>query len=252
MWGVRARVVMLAILVLGVSVPVALWVGRVPNGEQLYMENCLECHGPEGDGVSDVDLGHGRFRRATTDAELVGIVLGGIPNTPMPPTNFSEAQAAAIVAFLRAKASRAAASTGNAANGRVIFMGKGDCVSCHRVNGVGARVAPDLSEIGRLRHPTDLESAIVDPDSAITPDNRFVRLVTREGAIITGRLLNQDTFSVQLLDAKEQLRSLERADLREFAFIDKSPMPSYRDRLNSQERGDLLSYLMSLQGGGAQ
>src|SRR5687768_1761743 len=71
--------------------------GPPPNGEQLYLENCAECHGPEGDAVPDVDLGHGRFRRATTDPELVGIVLRGIPNTAMPPSNFTEAQASAIV-----------------------------------------------------------------------------------------------------------------------------------------------------------
>ena len=223
-----------------------------PDGERLYMENCAECHGPEGDAMAGVDLGHGRFRRATTDPELVGIVLRGIPNTAMTPSNFSEAQAAAIVRFLRAKASRAAATAGDAANGRAIFAGKGNCASCHRVNGAGARIAPDLSEIGRLRHSTDIERAIVDPDAMIVPSNRFVRLVTRDGAAITGRLLNQDIFTVQLIDSKEQLRSLARADLREFTFIDKSPMPSYRDKLSSQELTDLVSYLVSLQGGGAQ
>lgn len=223
-----------------------------PNGEQLYMENCVECHGPEGDAVADVDLGHGRFRRATTDPELVGIVLRGIPNTAMPPNNFSEAQAAAIVAFLRAKASRAAASAGDPRNGRAIFTGKGNCVSCHRVDGAGSRLGPDLSDIGRLRHSTDIERAIVDPDFLIVPSNRFVRLVTRDGATITGRLLNQDAFTVQVLDSKEQLRSLARADLREFTFIEKSPMPSYKDKLNSRELGDLVSYLVSLQGGGGQ
>ena len=249
---------MLALLILAGLVPAALAQApgpagaSQPNGEQLYMENCAECHGPEGDGVPNVDLGHGRFRRATTDPELVGIVLRGIPNTAMPPSNFSEAQAAAIVAYLRAKASRAAASAGDPANGRAIFVGKGNCVSCHRVNGVGARVAPDLSEIGRLRHSTDLERAIVDPDFMIVPSNRFIRLVTRDGATITGRLLNQDIFTVQLLDSKEQLRSVARSDLRELTFIDKSPMPSYRDKLSSQELTDLVSYLVSLQGGGTQ
>lgn len=252
---------MLAALILRAFVPVALAQAPVgvpggapppPDGEQLYKENCVECHGLEGADVPDVDLGHGRFRRATTDPELVGIVLRGIPNTAMPPNNFSEAQAAAIVAFLRAKASRAAASAGDAASGRAIFMGKGNCTSCHRAKGVGSRVAPDLSEIGRLRHSTDLERAIVDPDAMIVPSNRFVRLVMRDGATITGRLLNQDVFTVQLLDSKEQLRSLARVDLREFAFIDKSPMPSYRDKLSSQELTDLVSYLVSLQSGGVQ
>ncbi len=222
--------------------------GPPPNGEQLYAANCADCHGPEGDVVPGVDLGHGRFRRATTDPELVGIVLRGIPGTGMPPNNFSEAQAAAIVQFLRAKASRAAATAGNAANGHAIFTGKGNCASCHRVNGAGARTGPDLSDIGRLRNSTDIERSIVEPDSYIIPSNRFVRLVTRDGATITGRLLNQDTFTVQVLDMKEQLQSLQRSNLREMTFIDKSPMPSFRDKLSSQELTDLVSYLVSLKG----
>lgn len=223
-----------------------------PNGEQLYKQNCIECHGPEGNEVPDVDLGRGRFRRATTDPELIGIVLRGIPNTAMPPNNFSEAQASAIVQYLRARASRAAASAGNAANGRALFTGKGTCTTCHRVNGSGARTAPDLSDIGRLRNSTDIERAMLEPDFAVVPSNRFVRLVTRDGTTITGRLLNQDMFTVQLIDSKEQLRSLMRADLKEFTFVDKSPMPSYRGKLSPSEIADLVSYLVSLQGGGVQ
>lgn len=248
---------MLALLVVSAATSVALAQAPgggppAPNGEQLYKENCIECHGPEGDEVPDVDLGRGRFRRATTDPELVGIVLRGIPNTAMPPSNFSEAQASAIVQFLRAKASRAAASAGNAANGRALFTGKGNCTSCHRVSGSGARTGPDLSDIGRMRHSTDIERAIVEPDFIVVPSNRYIRLVTREGATITGRMLNQDMFTVQLIDSKEQLRSLARADLKEFTFIDKSPMPSFRGKLTAQEISDLVSYLVSLQGGGVQ
>ena len=218
-----------------------------PDGQQLYMENCAECHGPEGDGVPGADLGHGRFRRATTDPELVGIVLRGIPNTAMPPHNFSEAQAAAIVAFLRAKATRAAAAAGNADKGRAIFTGKGNCTSCHRVNGVGSRLGPDLSDIGRMRHSIDIERAILEPDFIIIPSNRSVRLVTRDGTAISGRLLNQDMFTVQLIDSKEQLRTLMRSDLKELTFVDKSPMPSYRGKLTQDEITDLVSYLVSLQ-----
>ncbi len=245
---------MFALLVAGAATTLALAQAPAaappsPDGEQLYKENCIECHGPEGDEVPDVDLGRGRFRRATTDPELVGIVLRGIPNTAMPPSNFSEAQAAAIVQYLRAKASRAAAPAGNASNGRAIFTGKGNCATCHRINGSGARTGPDLSEIGRLRHSTDIERAIVEPDALVVPSNRYIRLVARDGTTVTGRMLNQDAFSVQLIDTKEQLRSLMRADLKEFTFLDKSPMPPYRGRLTPQEINDLVSYLVSLQGG---
>ena len=77
--------------------------------------------------------------------------------------------------------------------------------------------------------------------------NRFVRVVTRNGATITGRLMNQDSFTVQLIDSREQLVSLMKSNVREFAFIN-SPMPSYKDKLSSQELADLVSYLASLRG----
>jgi hypothetical protein len=70
----------------------------------------------------------------------------------------------------------------------------------------------------------------------------------RDGSAITGRLLNQDTFTIQILDLKEQLQSLQRSNIRERAFVDKSPMPSYSGKLSSQEMTDLVSYLVSLKG----
>ncbi len=129
-----------------------------PDGPRLYEENCSQCHGEGGDGVANVDLMHGRFRRATTDAELVGIVLRGIPGTDMPPHSFSEAQAAAVVQYLRATADRSASIAGDAAKGRTIFAGKGNCASCHRVRGEGSRLGPDLTEIGRLRHSDEIRA----------------------------------------------------------------------------------------------
>ena len=69
------------------------------------------------------------------------------------------------------------------------------------------------------------------------PSNRFVRLVTKDGTTMTGRLLNHDTFTVQIIDLKEQLVSQPMSNLRELTFIDKSPMPSYRDKLSRAGAG---------------
>jgi len=63
---------------------------------------------------------------------------------------------------------------------------------------------------------------------------------------ITGRLLNQDSFTVQLIDSKERLRSFEKSKLKEYVFLDKSPMPSYQGKLKPAELSDLISYLVSL------
>jgi putative heme-binding domain-containing protein len=140
------------------------------------------------------------------------------------------------------------AQTGEPARGKAVFEGKGRCGTCHRVNGNGSRTGPDLTDIGNLRKQEQLEKSILDPDAEIDRQNRTYRVVTRTGETISGRLLNLDAFSIQLLDTKERLRSFTKSDLKEWAFVEKSPMPSFKDRLNAQELADVVSYLLSLKG----
>src|SRR4030095_2477137 len=121
----------------------------IEAGRQIYQANCSFCHGPEGDGVPGVNFGSGRFRRGSTNDQLVRIVLGGIPGTAMPPSNFSEGQAGTIVAYLRSLATSGGSGVtlGDAVRGRSIFEGKGRCNTCHSVNGVGSRVGRHLAAI---------------------------------------------------------------------------------------------------------
>jgi len=219
-------------------------------GGALYRANCSACHGPEGDNVPGVDLGHGKFRRATADEEVAAIITKGIPGTGMPPANFTEGQALTIVAYLRSMAatSNVAVTAGDPARGKQIFEGKGQCLNCHRVRTAGSRVGPDLTDIGMLRRTAELQTSLLDPDAEVLAPNRYYRVVTKDGQTVTGRLLNEDTFSVQLLDTSEKLRSFPIAGLREHAFILKSPMPSYKDKLTPEELADVIGYLTSLKG----
>jgi putative heme-binding domain-containing protein len=226
----------------------------IENGGQIYQANCTACHGPEGDGVPGTDLGRGTFRRATADEELVRIILGGIPGTAMPPSNFSEGQAGTIVAYLRSLATSPRGTTipGDAARGRSIVEGTGtkdgQCLTCHSIAGTGARTGPPLTEIGAQRRAIELHRSLVDPSAQIRSDSQTVRAVTRQGTTITGRLLNQDSFSLQLLDSSERLVLLEKSSLREYSILKESPMPSYADRLTTQELADVVSYLTTLRG----
>ena len=191
--------------------------------------------------------------------------------------------AAAIVALARPEAQAGAPLSalppGDAARGKAVFEGKGACLDCHRVLDKGSRFGPDLTDIGTraasasalrgsgggggrgapqgagagnptdtARAQTELQRALVDPAAEILPQNRTVRLVTRNGQTITAHVLNQDTFSLQLIDTKEQLMTIPRSELRELAWIKDSPMPSYRDRLSAQELADVVAYLLSLKG----
>ena len=227
----------------------------IENGARLYQASCAGCHGQNGDMVPGIELQRGQFRRATTDAEIVRIFQAGIPGTTMPPTSFNETQAGSIVAFLRTSSPAAASgrggvsvARGDAARGRATFEGKGQCATCHRVNGTGPRVAPDLSEIGTIRPAGELQEKLVDPSANVRPGNRYVDVVTRSGSKISGRLLNQDTFTIQLIDSNERLVSLPRAELRDVSFVKTSPMPSYRGTLSPAEIADLVAYLVTLKG----
>jgi cytochrome c1 len=93
-----------------------------------------------------------------------------------------------------------------------------------------------------------LEKSLIDPTAALLPVNRSVRAVTRDGKVITGRRLNEDTYSVQLIDDHEQLMSLEKVDLRDYTVLKTSSMPSYIEKLSSQEQADVVAYLLSLKG----
>jgi len=218
-------------------------------GKRFFLARCAVCHGPDGNSVQGVDLGRGKFRRALSDDDIVQIIKIGIPNTPMPPIDIATRRARFIVAYLRSMASSQAMSgSGNAVRGRALFESKGECLSCHRIKDRGSRIGPDLTDIGAMRRSLELERSLLEPNAEVLLENRFVRVVTRDGEAITGRLLNHDAFTVQLIDSKERLLSFEKSSLKEFAFLDESPMPSYKGKLSAEELADLISYLVSLKG----
>jgi quinoprotein glucose dehydrogenase len=162
-----------------------------------------------------------------------------------------------LTAALAASAARAQPASqdrpgGDAAAGAGLVAGKATCLTCHRVQGKGSRLGPDLTDIGTLRTAAQLIASLLDPDAEILPENRFYRVVARDGAVMSGRLLNLDTFQVLMLDEKEQLRSFQKSELREHGFIRGSKMPSYRDRLSRQELADVIAYLGTLKGVAAE
>lgn len=222
----------------------------IQYGARLYAEQCTLCHGATGDVVAGVDLRANRFKRSTTDNELRNVISNGVPGTAMVSFKFAPPELTAVIAYLRNMRDFDSKTTliGDPARGRVVFEGKGECARCHRVNGKGPRVAPDLSDIGAIRTPDALRRVIVDPEAQLRPANRSVRAVTQDGKVITGRRLNEDTYTVQLIDEQERLVSLVKANLRDYGLIKGTSMPAYGDKLAPDELADLLAYLLSLKG----
>jgi putative heme-binding domain-containing protein len=221
----------------------------IEDGKRVYEATCANCHGPDGNVIAGIDFGRGVLRRAYTDEQLAAVVIGGIANTPMPPNpGMSREQALRVVEYLRSmSAGRVTAGNGDAGRGRALVAGKGECLDCHEIRGEGSRVGPDLSRIGALRRAGELEISMLDPAAEVQPENRFYEVTPKNGAPVTGRLLNRDTYTVQLLDLDERLRSFNVTDLSSHGFAE-SPMPSVRRKLSPREIADIVSYLSTLRG----
>ena len=80
------------------------------------------------------------------------------------------------------------------------------------------------------------------------PLNRTVRVVTQDGTLHLGRRLNEDTYTVQMINEDERLLSLVKDDLREYTILTTSALPSFAEALTAQERADVLAFLLTLKG----
>ena len=222
----------------------------IERGGQTYLLSCASCHGPNGDTIAVANLFAGSYRRATTDQELVALIRLGIPGTPMPPSSLSEAEALQIVAYLRSRptanaASRASGPAGSAAAGKALYATL-DCATCHMIDGAGGYLGPELSSVGITRRADELERALTSPNTDIRNGSRTVAITTAAGTTVTGRLLNQDTHTVQFIDPAGRLTSIRKDAVRRWEIMETSAMPAYGAKLSSQQLADIVTYLQSL------
>jgi putative heme-binding domain-containing protein len=223
---------------------------EIEEGARHFANFCAQCHGAEGNAMQGVDLSRPNLRRATSDELLAQIMRSGLPGTAMPPNALRPREVVTIVAYihsLRTAAPRAASASG-AARGQALFTGKGGCSGCHRVGDKGGYAGPDLTEIGLLRRVASLEKSLLEPAAEVLSQNAMLAAVTQAGATIRGRVLNQDSHTVQLLDQTGRLQSLRKDTLRSLTRETATTMPSYRDRFTAEELADLLAYLTTLRG----
>ena len=220
----------------------------IEAGSRVYSQQCALCHGPNGDTVDGIDLRRGIFRTASSDDDLSQVITRGAAEGRMPAFVLNQSEMDGIIAYIRAgfDPEGVAVRIGDPVRGRDLFTGRGQCADCHRVNGTGPRLAPDLSEIGAIRTPAALQRSLLEPQNALMPINRPVRIVTQDEEVITGRRLNEDTYTVQIIDSQERLRSLIKAELVRYEI---SSEPTHEPTtLSGDEVADLIGYLLTLRG----
>jgi len=171
----------------------------------------------------------------------------------MPGLFYSPDRVWQVVAFIRSlNAGKEAKYTPDVARGSELFKSK-RCYQCHRVNGEGGRLGPDLSDIGRTRSVAHLRAALVDPNADVRQRYWVVSFKDASGKSQEGFLMNEDSYTVQFIDMDERLHSVNKSGLKDYKVEKTSRMPSLKDFLSTSEVEQLVAYLSSLRPkGGAQ
>jgi putative heme-binding domain-containing protein len=221
----------------------------VAEGRQIFVRNCALCHGGDATGGRGPNLARGFFRRATTDARLLEIVQEGIAGTGMPGTGLSDTKAEQVTAYIRSLRGVEVELPGDPERGRELFFGAGTCSTCHMVFGEGSRQGPDLSWVGWLRAPDHLRQSILDPNAEVVPRWWSMEAIATNGARIAGILVDEDQFTVRVLDEMDALHSIAKRDLERFERVKISKMPAFQGTLTDEDIDDIVAYLAGLRGG---
>jgi len=236
-------------------------------GEYEFRINCALCHGlgARGGGRGP-DLTRAQKKHTHSDAEMFQVISNGIPGTAMPAngTNgqgvgMTDEEIWQIITYIRSVEVKAPSKPmGNATHGKGLFNGDANCSLCHMVEGKGGRLGPELTSVGGSRTREAIIDSVRNPSRRLAwgltestkefpQEYETVTVVTADGKEIKGVALNEDSFSVQMMDANEQVYFLEKDKLRSFRKSRESMMPKYNaDVLSDKDLEDIVAYLVSV------
>lgn len=226
----------------------------IEAGAKLFAGGCAVCHGSEGQGGRGPNLRERVFWHPLDDPTLFKAVQKGV-GAAMPASNLPDDQAWQVVAYVVSLTSPAIDSpvVGDGGSGEQVFFGKGGCSGCHRVNGKGGQLGPDLSNIATMRSGAQMREAIEDPDADGAQGYRGVTVTLRGGKALKGVARNRTNYALQLQDAQGNLHLIQMADVTDMSMTKGSPMPKdYAKKLSKDEIGNLVAYLSRLSARGPE
>jgi cytochrome c oxidase cbb3-type subunit III len=244
-------------------------------GEFQFRANCAFCHGlgAKGGGRGP-DLTRQQKKHGNADADLFQTINDGVPGTAMPPNGATQQGVGMtpdeiwqVITYIRSVEVRnAAAPAGNPAHGRELFYGSAACSTCHMIAGKGGRLGPDLTTAGTARSVDYLKESVRAPSKRLaqgisetmkefSQEYETVNVVTADGTAFQGVVLNEDSFTVQMMDTREQIHSFDKSQLKSYEKTRASLMPAYDAKtLSEKDLDDLVAYLLkvSTEQGGVQ
>jgi putative heme-binding domain-containing protein len=216
------------------------------EGQKVFASTCAGCHGLDGRGGERApNIAQNRDVQRLSDAQLTHIVQEGVPGTGMPAFHsLASSDVKAVVAHLRnlQGTNKTSALPGNPARGKTLFYGDAGCSACHMVAGNGGFIASDLSGYGSTHSVEEIRKAITQPASDRQAQSAVV--VVRTGQQFTGRIRNEDNFSLQLQSLDGTFHFFLNSDIERVEYKPLMPV-DYASRLSAQDLDDLVSYLIS-------
>ena len=235
-------------------------------GEFQFRVNCAFCHGLSAKGGGrGPDLTKAQKKHGNSDADLFRTISQGVAGTAMPAgTNggigvgMTDEEIWQVITYIRSVQVKAPEKPiGDAAHGRDLYFGKARCGTCHMVEGKGGRLGPDLSAVGSARATDYIVDSVRNPSRRLAQgvaeamkefpqEYETVTVVTPEGKRITGVAMNEDSFTVQMMDADEKIYLFEKDKLKSFEKSRESLMPPYDAKiLSDQELNDIIAFLLN-------
>ena len=221
-------------------------------GASYFEKQCSRCHGFDARGNDETGAPNltGTLKRASSSAGIYTILREGISGTAMMAVDpkVPDSQLWQLAAYIESLSREAAsiAVNGSAEAGAVLLSETGECLDCHMLAGQGGRLGPDLTNIGSELSPDELALALLEPSAEVAPRWWTVSLTDKNGVNRRGLRMNEDSFSVRIMDADSQLWSYPRTALSRIVRSEESTMPSYAARFDEAQIDDLVAYLYSL------
>lgn len=223
-------------------------------GGEAYRARCASCHGADAKGAALGSDLTGLWAAGSSDVQIFQSARRGVPNTLLPHSFGPDNDIWAILAYLRSMNVATTPSSGSPEAGGAVFAS--NCTSCHRVDGRGGRVGPDLSRVGasrsrpllahKIRHASAYIMSVYQ-GGIVLDGYQPVTLVTRDGQRIRGVKKNEDAFSIQIMDSRDRIQGYVKSNLRELVNDTTSLMPDFgSDKISDRDLDDLLAYLGTL------
>jgi quinoprotein glucose dehydrogenase len=137
---------------------------------------------------------------------------------------------------------------GDAKAGKEIFFERAEagCLRCHKVNGVGGEVGPELAGIGRTRTREYLLESIIAPNAQIAPGFENLLVSMKDGATYAGMLKGETAVELNLQSPEDGLLKLKKADIQARQKGLSSMLPELGTILTKRELRDLIEYLATV------